>query len=99
MSLNAPRDSHEQFLIAHPIQKGTDLQPGDLVFLAKKSAPDQIIHVMIYEKRETLIEASPESNKVRRVSFKKKLGVSQKALRAGTPQGDFIVRLGTFLDQ
>lgn len=99
VSLNAPRDSHEQFLIAHPLPKGTDLQPGDLVFLAKKSAPDQIIHVMIYEKTETLIEASPELNKVRRVSFKKRLGLSQKDLSSGNPAGDFIVHLGTFFDQ
>lgn len=99
VSLNAPRDSHEQFLIAHPLEKGTDLQPGDLVFLAKKTDPDQIVHVMIYEKNETLIEASPQLNKVRRVSFKKKLGVSQSDLRSGSMTSNFIVRLGTFLDQ
>ena len=99
VSLNAPRDSHDQFLLARPLALGSDLRPGDLVFLAKKNAPDRIVHVMIFEKKETVIEANLELNTVRRVSFKKKLGVSQNRVRSGSPAGDVVVRLGTFFDQ
>lgn len=98
VGLNAPRDAHEQFLLAHPLKKGSDLLPGDLVFLAKKGTPNQIVHVMLYEKEETLIEAVHELNAVRRVSFKKKLGHAQKDLLSGSEAGDFIVRFGTFLE-
>lgn len=96
--LNAPRDAHEQFLIAEKIKEARDLQPGDLVFLAKKNAPDRIVHVMLFEKKETLIEAVHEFNIVRRVSFKKKLNAAQADLHNGDKAGDFIVRFGAFLE-
>ncbi len=96
--LNAPRDAHEQFLIAGKLKNAGELQPGDLVFLAKKDAPDKIVHVMIFEKNDTLIEAVQEFNIVRRVSFKKKLGALKKDLRSGDKAGGFIVRFGTFLE-
>lgn len=99
VALNAPRDAHEQFLLASPLRKGGDLRPGDLVFLSKKGTPDRVVHVLIYEKTETLIEAVHEFNKVRRVSFKKKLGVRQNDIQSGSIFGDFVVRLGTFLDK
>jgi cell wall-associated NlpC family hydrolase len=99
VALNAPRDAHEQFLLAHPLEKADSLQPGDLVFLAKKSAPHHIVHVMMYEKKETLIEAVYEFNTVRRVTFKKKLGFAQKGLLSGREVGDSIVRFGTFLEK
>lgn len=96
--LNAPRDAHEQFLVANKLINASDLQPGDWVFLAKKDAPDRIVHVMLFEKKGTLIEAAKELNKVRRVSFKKKLGVPQKDLHHGDKAGDFVVKVGTFLE-
>lgn len=96
--LNAPRDAHEQFLVAEKLKTANDLQPGDLVFLAKKDAPNRVVHVMLFEKKETLIEADPELNSVRRVSFKKKLGSPQKDLHNGDKAGAFIVRFGTFLE-
>ncbi|MBK8574991.1 MAG: C40 family peptidase [Elusimicrobia bacterium] len=98
VALNAPRDAHEQFLLARPLEKAVALQSGDLVFLAKKSTPNQMVHVMVFEKKETLIEAVHEFNRVRRVSFKKKLGVAQKDLQSGQGVGDFVVRFGTFLE-
>jgi cell wall-associated NlpC family hydrolase len=99
VALNAPRDAHEQFMMARALKKGVDLRPGDLVFLAKKGTPDRIVHVMFYEKNETVIEAVHEFNKVRRVSFKKKLGVRQNDLHSGAVVGEFVVHLGTFLDK
>ncbi len=96
--LNAPRDAHEQFLAATKLKSASDLRPGDLVFLAKKETPNRVAHVMLFEKNETLIEAAPDVNVVRRVSFKKKLGASQKNLHSGDKMGDFIVRFGTFIN-
>jgi hypothetical protein len=96
VGVNAPRDAFEQHRLARPVEKGADLLPGDLVFLAKKSAPDQIVHVMIFEKLETVIEASQAADRVRRISFKKRLGVKRAALRSGDVCGDTVVRFGTF---
>lgn len=96
VGVNAPRDAFELHKLARPVENGADLLPGDLVFLAKKSAPDQIVHVMIFEKTETVIEASHDADRVRRISFKKRLGAKQADLRSGEVCGDTVVRFGTF---
>ncbi|MBL0059788.1 MAG: C40 family peptidase [Elusimicrobia bacterium] len=99
VALNAPRDAHEQFMAAHPLEKADALRPGDLVFLAKKERSDRIAHVMLFEKGETLIEAVHEFNVVRRVTFKKKFGVRRAALQAGGVAAGYVVRFGSFLEQ
>ncbi|MBP9127503.1 MAG: C40 family peptidase [Elusimicrobia bacterium] len=99
VGVNAPRDAFEQHRLARPVEKGADLFPGDLVFLAKKSAPDQVVHVMIFEKMETLLEASHDADRVRRISFKKRVGTQQTDLRSGDVCGDSVVRFGTFFFQ
>ena len=44
--LDIPRDAHEQFLRAKPVNA---LQPGDLIFLSERQNPKRIVHVMLYE--------------------------------------------------
>lgn len=93
----APRDSHEQFLVSKPLATADALQPGDVVFLAKKETPDKIVHVMLYEGGENLIEAVHEFHTVRRVSFRKKLGRARSGWKHGAPADDKIVYFGRLL--
>lgn len=99
VGVNAPRDAFEQHRLARPLENGSDLLPGDLVFLAKKSDPEQVVHVMIFEKNETLLEAAHDADAVRRISFKKRLGAKKAGLRSGDVCGENVVRFGTFFFQ
>lgn len=92
-----PRDSHEQFLVAKPVANANALQPGDVVFLANKDAPDKIVHVMLFEGGENLLEAVYEFHVVRRVSFRRKLGQRRAAWTHAAPAGDKIVYFGRLL--
>ncbi len=92
-----PRDSHEQFLAARRIPDAGSLLPGDVVFLAKKNAPNKIIHVLLFEKDETLLEAVNEFHTVRRVTFQKKLGGRRESFQEGSTAGDVIVHFGRLL--
>lgn len=98
VGLNAPRDAAEQHRLARPVENGGDLAAGDLVFLANKSEPDRIVHVMIVDKKETLLEASHTADRVRRISFSKRLGAKQANLRSGDVCGESVVRFGTFFN-
>jgi len=93
----APRDSHEQFMVSKPLATADALLPGDVVFLAKKETPDKIVHVMLYEGGENLIEAVHEFDTVRRVSFRRKLGRARADWKHGAPAGDKIVYFGRLL--
>lgn len=92
-----PRDSHEQFMVSKPLANANSLLPGDVVFLAKKDAPEKVIHVMMYEGGENLLEAVHEFHTVRRVSFRKKLGRERAAWTHAATAGDKIVYFGRLL--
>jgi cell wall-associated NlpC family hydrolase len=56
-----PRDAHDQFLASAELKFGSDLKPGDLVFLSKKvegSTLPRMNHVLIYIGYDLLIEAT-----------------------------------------
>jgi hypothetical protein len=95
--IRVPRDSHEQFMASQPVKDAGDLRPGDLVFLAKRDRPDRMEHVMLFEGRESLLEAVHAEHVVRRVSFKKKLGRSRAEVGPGQAAGDHIVYLGRLI--
>lgn len=95
--LEIPRDAHEQFMASRSIAQSSDLEPGDLVFLAKAAKPDRMVHVMIFTGGEQLIEAVHEENLVRRVTFKKKLGEAKAALRPGQTAGGYVVTFGRLI--
>jgi cell wall-associated NlpC family hydrolase len=95
--LEIPRDAHEQFMASRAIARSSELEPGDLVFLAKTSKPDRMVHVMIFAGGEQMIEAVHEENVVRRVTFKKKLGEAKAALRPGQTAGGYVVTFGRLI--
>jgi len=59
-----PRDAHEQWMKALPINR-EQLQPGDLVFLSDPKNPQKITHVMLYAGDGRVIEGPGTGKKVR----------------------------------
>lgn len=97
--LEIPRDAHEQFMASRPLSRVDDLAPGDLVFLAKAEKPDRIVHVMMFEKDNTLLEAVHEFNVVRRVTFQEKFGAPKSRLSPGQKAGGYILSVGRLVPE
>ncbi len=92
-----PRDAHEQFMASRPIARFEDLAPGDLVFLAKEGKPDRMAHVMIFAGGQSLIEAEHEANRVRSVTFKRKLGRARSKLQPFQTANGHVIYLGRLI--
>lgn len=90
-----PRDSHEQWMKSVPLKR-SQLRRGDLVFLANADKPEKIVHVAMYVGGEFLIEGPGTGMKVRRVTFKKKLGRRLSGIESGdtVAEGKKIVYFG-----
>ena len=82
-----PRDSHEQWMMSAPVIR-SDLQRGDLIFLANADKPEKIIHVAMYVGGEFLIEGPGTGQNVRRVTFKKKFGRRLSSIKFGDTVAD-----------
>lgn len=63
--IHIPRDAHDQFLKATPIQ-ATEMQMGDLIYLARLENPKRMTHLILYTGEMTFLEA-PRSGKFVRV--------------------------------
>jgi cell wall-associated NlpC family hydrolase len=81
--LEIPRDAHEQFMASRSIAQSSDLEPGDLVFLAKAAKPDRMVHVMIFTGGDGLIESRKSSGRVLRTTFLERFGAPLSALESG----------------
>ncbi len=57
-SLIVPRDAHDQWLLARPVPRASDLLPGDLVFFSDHPPDSRIHHVMVFLREDTLLEAA-----------------------------------------
>lgn len=90
-----PRDAHEQYMRSRRIDPA-DLKPADLVFLARPSSPDRIIHVAIFAGDDRLLEAPFTGEKVRLITVRERLGMDLAELAGGAQAGEFIVYFGTF---
>jgi gamma-D-glutamyl-L-lysine dipeptidyl-peptidase len=90
-----PRDSHEQWMKAKAIRR-RDLQPGDLIFSAKRGDPKKIVHVVMFTGDGQLIEAPQTGMHVRRVSFKEKFGQELSQVESGQTVGDRVLYFGSF---
>lgn len=90
-----PRDAHEQFMKAIPVDPRS-LKPGDLIFLADVARPDKIVHVAIYRGEDRIIEAPSTGLKVRVIGFEERFGKPLSQIRAGDEVGGRIIRFGTF---
>jgi len=90
-----PRNANDQFRKAQPIGRN-QLLPGDLVFLANASARNEVKHVLIYAGGEEMIEAPKTGERVRRITFREKLGLPLSQLRQGMRVRSKVVYFGTF---
>ncbi|MCK5357805.1 MAG: C40 family peptidase, partial [Elusimicrobiales bacterium] len=71
--MDLPRNAHDQFTFAKAVKK-ENLKPADLIFSSLPGNKKEIDHVMIYSGKESLIEATRETNSIREISFKEKFG-------------------------
>ena len=69
-----PRDAHEQWMQAWPIEP-EQLLPGDLIFLHDLDHPEKIVHVMLYAplEEERLIEGPGTGKPVRELPLAERL--------------------------
>lgn len=96
VGLAIPRDAHEQFLKAHPVEAP---QPGDLIFLSEPLNPEHITHVMLYAGDGQLIEGPGTGSAVRRIAVSQRLGRSLDGIAPGTVVGNGqSVYFGTYFE-
>lgn len=93
-----PRDAHEQYLRATPIEPG-ELREGDLIFLARPARPDRIVHVAFYSGAGRIIEAPQSGEAVREITFEERFGTRLNTLKSGESVGDRVIYFGTLFNQ
>ena len=67
-----PRDAHEQWLQALPIEPDK-LAPGDLIFLHSPTDPKKVTHVMLYAGEGRIIEGPGTGSHVREIELTQRL--------------------------
>ncbi|MDP3722894.1 MAG: NlpC/P60 family protein [Candidatus Omnitrophota bacterium] len=92
--IDIPRDAHEQFLRARPVNA---LQPGDLIFLSERANPRAVVHVMLYAGDGAVIEGPGTGLTVRRLPIAQRLGHDADSLAPGTVVEGQTVSFGTYL--
>lgn len=108
-----PRDAEPQHRSSNKLSSGKELQPADLIFLARDEAGERINHVMMYIGAGKMIESvgsaassmkeatePVESLCARITSVKERLGVEVDQLESGktlTPTGKYVF-LGSYLN-
>jgi hypothetical protein len=90
-----PRDAHEQFMRATPIDS-KELKPADLIFLADEKNPQKITHVAFYAGGDEILEAPQTGETVRRISSQDRFGKSTAALKKGDIINGKVVSFGSF---
>ena len=91
--LEIPRDAHEQYLRAEPIEQ---LEPADLIFLSAADHPEQIVHVMLYAGDGWVIEGPGTGSFVRRISIADRLGRSMDQVHSGQTIEQQTIVFGTY---
>lgn len=84
--IEVPRDAHEQWLSASPIDAG-DMGPGDVIFVSREGEAGSINHVMLSLGEERFIEAPNTGDIVRIRTFGQKFGLDLARLR----RQDFVI--------
>jgi len=92
--VDIPRDAHEQFLRAKPVNA---LQPADLVFLSERSDPKRIVHVMLYAGEDEIIEGPGTGKTVHRIALAQRLGRPLDELSPGAVLDEQTVFFGSYL--
>lgn len=91
--LKIPRDSHEQWMRAIPLER-KDLRPADLIFYAQADKPKKITHVALYTGYDGILESPHTGLTVRKISFKEKFGEDMIKVRSGDRLGERVIYFG-----
>jgi cell wall-associated NlpC family hydrolase len=94
VGMDIPRDAHEQFLRAKPVNA---LQPADTIFLSERGNPKRIVHVMLYAGEGEAIEGPGTGSVVRRIAVVERLGQPLDWLAPGAIIDGQTVFFGSFL--
>lgn len=92
---SVPRTAADQQKAAKKIEKGSDLQPGDLVFTSKGRG-SRISHVVVYIGNGQIREAMQSGTQVQPKSFQSRFGVSPENAVSGNKAGSHTLYFGTF---
>ena len=92
--IDIPRDAHEQYLRATPVQ---ELQPGDLIFLSEAGNPNRIVHVMLYAGEGEIIEGPGTGTVVRRITMAQRFDQPRDWVTPGSVVDGQTVFFGTYL--
>jgi len=92
--IDIPRDAHEQFLRARPIETPG---PADLIFLSERANPKRIVHVMLYAGEGEVIEGPGTGKAVHRIDLAKRLGRPLDELSPGAVIDEQTVFFGSYL--
>ena len=94
VGMDLPRDAHEQWLRAMPIATP---RPADLIFLSEQNNPKRIVHVMLYEGDNQILEGPGTGSTVHRTSSQERLGRPMDDITPGTVVNGQSVFFGTYL--
>ncbi len=94
VAVEIPRDAHEQFLKARPVEQPG---PADLVFLSARDDPTRVVHVMLYAGNGHVIEGPGTGQQVRHITLAQRLGRPLEALPPGSVVDGQTVSYGAFL--
>ncbi len=92
--IELPRDAHEQFLRAMPLNSP---RPADLIFLSERGDPQRVIHVMLYAGDGMIIEGPGTGQTVRRVPVEQRLGQPIERLAPGAVIDGQTISFGAYL--
>ncbi len=91
-----PRDAHEQYLRSRRLQRN-QLQPGDLIFLSKAQAPEEIVHVLLYTGEGQLIEGPGTGSRVRQIAWVERFGQPFSRTETGQTINGQTIYFGAYL--
>ena len=92
--ISIPRDAHEQWMRATPVATP---QPADLIFLSEQNNPKRIVHVMLYEGDNEILEGPGTGSPVHRTTAQERLGGAMDGLKPGAVVHGQTISFGSYL--
>lgn len=94
VGMDLPRDAHEQWMRASPVASP---KPADLIFLSEQDNPKRIVHVMLYEGDNQILEGPGTGGSIRRVSAQERFGRKLNELEPGAVIDGQTIAFGSYL--
>ena len=94
VGMDLPRDAHEQWMRATRVASP---QPADLIFLSEQGNPQRIVHVMLYEGDNQILEGPGTGSTVHRTNAPERLGRKIDELQPGAVVDGQTITFGSYL--